>query len=144
MVDFEKEVAGNLLFLSLDAEARARVLGLAKAKRFHRGETLIQEGSPDQDVYLLRQGKVEVQTMQEGFIIELSELEPGAVFGEVARVTQGRRTATVVAKGEVEVLVFSGPELVDELRRHPTASKLLDHITIHRIREKKEKTFGED
>ena len=144
MVDFEKEVAGNLLFLTLDAEARARVLGLAKAKRFHRGETLIQEGSPDQDVYLLRQGKVEVQTMQEGFIIELSELEPGAVFGEVARVTQGRRTATVVAKGEVEVLVFPGPELVDELRRHPTASKLLDHITIHRIREKKEKTFGED
>ncbi len=144
MVDYDKEVAGNLLFKTIEGEARARVLGLAKAKRFHRGETLIQEGSPDQDVYLLRQGRVEVQTMQEGFIIELSELTPGAIFGEVAGVTQGRRTATVMAKEEVEVLVFPGPELVAELRRHPTASKLLDHITSHRIQEKKEKTFGED
>jgi len=144
MVDYDTEVAGNLMFKTLDAEARARVLSLGKARGFQKGETIIQEGSPDRDIYLLRKGKVEVQTMQEGFIIELSELDPGAIFGEVAGVIQGRRTATVVAKAEVEVLVFPGPELVAELRRHPTASKLLDHITIHRMREKKEKTFGDE
>ena len=144
MDPFEKEVAGNLMFRTLDAAARQQVMALAKRRRYQRGQSIIQEGAPDQDIYLLRQGKVEVQTMQEGFIIELSVFEAGTVFGEVAATGQTRRTATVVAKGDVEVLVFPGPELVAVLRKHPTASKLLDHITHRRVQEKKEKTFAED
>lgn len=144
MDPFEKEVAGNLMFKTLDAAARQQVMALAKRRRYQRGQNIIQEGAPDQDIYLLREGKVEVQTMQEGFIIELSVFEAGTVFGEVAATGQTRRTATVVAKGDVEVLVFPGPELVAVLRQHPTASKLLDHITHRRVQEKKDKTFAED
>jgi CRP-like cAMP-binding protein len=141
---FEKVVVGNLLFKTLDAAARQQVMALAKRRRYQRGQNIIQEGAPDQDIYLLRQGKVEVQTVQEGFIIELSIFEPGTVFGEVAAAEQTRRTATVVAKGDVEVLVFPGPELVTVLREHPTAAKLLEHITHRRVEEKKDKTFAEE
>jgi CRP-like cAMP-binding protein len=144
MDDYELQVARNVMFTCLDEAARQKVMGLARLRRFERGQTIIQEGAPDQDIYLLRLGRVEVQTMQEGFIIELSELGPGAVFGEVAEMTGSRRTATVVAKEQVELLAFPGPALVRELRRQPTASQLLEHITRHRIKEKRQKTFSEE
>jgi CRP-like cAMP-binding protein len=110
---------------------------------FKQGEVIIQQGAPDEEIYLLSKGKVDVQTTQEGFIVELNTLEPGTIFGEVAEVSNVKRTATVIAKEDVEALCFPGPELVQVLRKHPTASKLLDHIVLHRAQDTIQKTFGE-
>ena len=141
--EYDEQTVGNLLFKVLDPQAREEVMRLAQKQAFNPGDTIIQQGAPDEDIFLLRKGKVDVQTTQEGFIVELSTLEPGTIFGEVAEVRSVRRTATVVAKGEVEVLRFPGPELVEVLRRHATASKLLDHIVLHRARDTIKKTFGD-
>ncbi len=140
----DPRIAGNLMLRTLDADARERVLALARPRRFARGETLIQEGAPDREVFLLLDGEVEVQTMQEGFIVTLNEFRAGTIFGEVAGATGSRRTATVVARAAGEALVFPGDALVAELRRHPTAGKLLEHITRHRRQEKQERSFGGD
>ncbi|HUU04011.1 MAG TPA: cyclic nucleotide-binding domain-containing protein [Myxococcota bacterium] len=139
---FDDFTAGNLLFKTLDEAARQRVLELARLEKYSKGDTIIEQDETGDDIYLLKSGKVDVQTMQEGFIIELTTLEPGSIFGEVAEVSNVRRTATIVAKEDVEVLRFLGPELVEELRKHPTASKLLDHIVLHRAKDTIEKTFG--
>ncbi len=139
---YDELTAGNLLFKTLDEAARRRVTELAGLEKYSKGDIIIEQDALGDDIYLLQSGKVDVQTMQEGFIIELTTLEPGSIFGEVAEVSSVRRTATVVAKDDVEVLRFSGPELVEELRKHPTASKLLDHIVLHRAKDTIEKTFG--
>jgi CRP/FNR family transcriptional regulator, cyclic AMP receptor protein len=139
---FDDFTAGNLLFGTLDEAARQRVLELARLEKYSKGDTIIEQDETGDDIYLLKSGKVDVQTMQEGFIIELTTLEPGSIFGEVAEVSNVPRTATIVAKEDVEVLRFLGPELVEELRKHPTASKLLDHIVLHRAKDTIEKTFG--
>ncbi len=144
MDDFDEQVAGNLLFKTLDEEALQKVMSLATVRRYRKGETIIQEGDTGNEMYLLRQGQVAVRTLQGGFIIDLTELGPGSIFGEVAQVSGVRRTATVVALGDVEVLEFPGPELVAELRKHPTASELLDHIVQRRAQDTIAKTFGED
>jgi CRP-like cAMP-binding protein len=142
-VDFEQSTAGNLLFKTLDAEARQKIMALGRSETYLRGQVIIQQGAADQDIFLLRRGSVDVQTVQEGFIVELNTLGPGQIFGEVAGVSQVRRTATVTAREEVEVLRFPGPALVAELRLHPTASHLLDHIVLRRAKDTIDKTFGE-
>jgi len=140
---YEELTGGNLLFKTLDQTAREKVIDLARAKTYTKGEVIIEQGAEGDEIFLLRMGMVDVQTMQEGFVVELNTLKPGTIFGEVAEVSGVRRTATVVAQADVEVLVFPGHELVEELRQHPTASKLLDHIVLHRAQDTISKTFGD-
>jgi len=140
--EYKQATGGNIMFSVLDETARRKVMDLAKIVSFSKGDTIIQQGAEDEDIYLVQKGRVDVQTMQEGFIIELNTLGPGTLFGEVAEVSSVRRTATVVAHDDVELLRFDGPSLVAELRKHPTASKLLDHIVLRRAKDTIEKTFG--
>ncbi|NMB73662.1 MAG: cyclic nucleotide-binding domain-containing protein [Myxococcales bacterium] len=142
-MDFEELTAGNLLFRMLDEEARRRVAALGRIEAFRAGQVIIAQGDSDTDIFLVRKGTVDVQTQQEGFIVELNTLGPGSLFGEVAGVSGVRRTATVTAREQAEVLRFAGKELVEELRRHPTASRLLDAIVLHRAKDTIDKTFGE-
>lgn len=141
--EFEEMTGGNLLFKVLDEQAREDVMRLGRKVRYPQGTVIIRQDADDEDIFLLCQGTVDVQTTQEGFIVELNTLKPGTVFGEVAEVSNVRRTATVVANEEVELLRFDGPALVEMLRRHPTASKLLDHIVVSRARDTIRKTFGD-
>jgi len=140
--EFDELISGNLLFKVLDQEARQKVMLLARVVKYEDEDIIIKQGADSDDIYLLHTGKVLVQTLQEGFIVELDTLKPGTIFGEVAEVSGVPRTATVIASGEVEAVRFPGQDLVEELRKHPTASKLLDHIVLHRAKDTIEKTFG--
>jgi CRP-like cAMP-binding protein len=142
-MDYDEQTAGNLLFKLLDQDARRKVLALSRAEGYQPGDVIIQQGAPDQDIFLVRKGQVDVETTQEGFIVELNTLGPGSIVGEVAGVSHVRRTATVKAKTAVEVLRFPGARLVEELRQHETASQLLDAIVLRRAKDTIEKTFGE-
>jgi CRP/FNR family cyclic AMP-dependent transcriptional regulator len=121
---------------------------LASVSRVHsckRKQELFHKGDQGSDVYVVLTGRLKaLTTSADGNDVVFTILGPGDVVGEIAMLADLPRTATVVAKGDVEVLVFPGPELVTVLRKHPTASKLLDHITHRRVQEKKEKTFAED
>ena len=140
--EFDDLISGNLLFKVLDQEARQKVMLLARVVKYQDEDIIIKQGADSDDIYLLHPGQVVVQTLQEGFIVELGTLEPGTIFGEVAEVSGVPRTATVIACGEVEAVRFPGQDLVEELRKHPTASKLLDHIVLHRAKDTIKKTFG--
>lgn len=137
-------VAGNPLFLALDQAAREEVVKLARVVNYQRGDVIIKQGAEDEDIYLVRQGSVDVRTLEGGFIVDLTTLGPGSVVGEVAEVSNVRRTATVVASGPVEALRFPGPELVAELRKHPAASDLLDQIVLKRAQDTIKKTLGDE
>jgi CRP-like cAMP-binding protein len=137
-------VAGNPLFMALDEAAREEVIKLARVVNYSRGDVIIQQGEEGEDIYLVRQGSVDIRTLEGGFIVELTTLGPGSLVGEVAEVSNVRRTATVVANGQVEALRFPGPALVTELRKHPAASDLLDQIVLKRAQDTIKKTLGDD
>jgi CRP-like cAMP-binding protein len=137
-------VAGNPLFMALDEAAREEVVKLARVVNYSRGDVIIQQGDEGEEVYLVRQGSVDIRTLEGGFIVELTTLGPGSLVGEVAEVSNVRRTATVVAAGQVEALVFPGPKLIAELRKHPAASDLLDQIVLKRAQDTIKKTIGDD
>ena len=105
-------VAGNPLFMALDEPAREEVVKLARVVNYSRGDVIIQQGAEDEDIYLVRQGSVDVRTLEGGFIVELTTLGPGSLVGEVAEVSNVCRTATGVAAGQVEALRFPSPQLV--------------------------------
>ena len=85
---------------ALDAEARQRVLEEGVEATVPAGVDIITQGTKGESFFVLVEGTVEVvQTQQGGHVVKLTELGPGAYFGEQALLgnASGLRSASVRA-----------------------------------------------
>lgn len=116
------------LLSGLTSEELEDVLSKFSSRTYQAGETIIQMGEEDDELFLLVTGKVRVWTGAGPDAAErtLSVLGPGEHFGEASLLTRGKRTATVTALSMVETLVMSGEDYRQLLGRHPT---LLENIS---------------
>ena len=71
-------------------------------------ETLVEQGEPAKDLYLLLDGVLVVEVDGE----EVAEIGPGAIVGELAFLEGGKRTATLSARTQCRVAVIAA-ELID-------------------------------
>lgn len=85
--------------------------------RYGAGETLIWEGESNSDVFVLLNGKLEAASRARG---NTSLIEPGAVFGEVAWLTNGSRIATVRALVPALCLAIKGSDLLFLSYKNPS------------------------
>jgi serine/threonine-protein kinase len=76
-------------------------------KTFTAGETIIREGEPGDAAYIIVEGQCDIQKELPSGTETLMSIGPGAVFGEMAIMTEGPRTATVVATEPTTVLVLT-------------------------------------
>ncbi len=85
---------------ALDDDARQRVLNACVEMKVPAGDDIVTQGTPGKSFFVLVDGTVEVvQTQQNGSTVKLTELGPGAYFGEQALLgnAAGLRSATVRA-----------------------------------------------
>lgn len=99
------------LFSHLGEEPFIRVLSSLRLRRYADGEAIIREGEPGDEFFMLADGIVAVQKNVSGEQRTLAHLAEGAVFGEMALVSNAPRTATVSARGEVSLLSLSRHDL---------------------------------
>lgn len=99
------------LFSHLAEKPFTHVLDGLRLRRFADGEVIIEEGSPGDAFFMLADGAVEVSKKVAGQKRVLAQLSEGAVFGEMALVSNAPRTATVRAKGEVALLMLARADL---------------------------------
>ena len=92
-------------FLStLDAAERLEVELLFRRQIYADGATLFQQGEPATGGYLIRQGRVALElTLPGAERLRVSELGPGAFFGEPSLLLDGTRTLSARAVGELHV-----------------------------------------
>ena len=109
--------AGSKLSDLLSASVRARSL----TRRFPAGDSIVSEGEEGSSAFILLNGACDVSVHGE----VVSHVNAGEVFGEIACLERGTRTATVRAAADSEVLEISGQDLRAELRRSPA---LLDRF----------------
>ena len=69
-----------------------------------RGQLIYREGDVADAVYMITDGTVETYRLDHGMKTQLARLGPGEVFGEAAFFTDGRRTQTVEASGDVTLV----------------------------------------
>lgn len=84
---------------------------------YEPGSVIVRQGDDADTFYIITKGQVEVLREQDGQEIVVSRLGSGQYFGEIGLLHGGKRTATVRAADDVEVMAldrstFSG--LVDE------------------------------
>jgi hypothetical protein len=94
----ERQISGELLKSGAAPERR----------RLKPGQTLVQQGEPGRELYLLLDGVLTVEVDGEPVV----EVGPGAILGEMALLEGGKRTATLRARTQCRVEVIP-PDLID-------------------------------
>ena len=88
------------LFAEMPAEKRDQVAGVCSDLDVDAGTTLIVEGDFGYAMFVVTEGTADA--LKDGEVIRT--LAPGDVFGEIAVLSGGRRTATVVAKTPMRLI----------------------------------------
>jgi cAMP-dependent protein kinase regulator len=82
------------LFAGLTLDQRERIGGVCQEIEIEAGATLLREGDFGYAMFAILDGAADV--LKDGAVIRT--LQPGDVFGEIAVLAGGRRTATVSAR----------------------------------------------
>ncbi|MGH7439067.1 MAG: cyclic nucleotide-binding domain-containing protein [Polyangiaceae bacterium] len=103
------------LFQHLDYREQVAVLSVAHSRKYEAGETIVRQGSPGTDMFIVVVGQLVVE--RDG--VNLAELGPGGHFGEMSLIDGSPRSATVVAHSATDVLSIGRAELDGLIRRDP-------------------------
>jgi len=104
-------------------------------KIFPPASLIFREGEYGECAYIIERGKVEILSLINGKETILAILGPGDLFGEMALVDAGVRTATARALGEVEVIVVSHDYVHKKLSKADPLISLLLQMILHRLRD---------
>jgi CRP-like cAMP-binding protein len=132
-----------------DAAARERLLGLLERtepfrglppdateellRAFHfraepAGTVICREGDPGDELFLIEEGELDTSATFAGVEARLGSMGAGDLFGEIAVLRRGPRTATVTARTDVGLWVLSRQALLTVARRAPALGKAIQEI----------------
>jgi len=86
------------------------------------GTVIFRQGDPGDKFYLIRTGRVRVFREDAGLETELSVLQAGDDFGEMALFMEEPRSATVAALEETRLMVLSKEQFQSILRDFPNVT----------------------
>jgi CRP/FNR family cyclic AMP-dependent transcriptional regulator len=111
------------MFELLNEDDRQALAKVVDELTVPEGHTLFQAGDPGDSLFIVREGTIELFIKDTaGQKIVLTVAEPGDMFGELAMLDTGPRTATALALSESEVLVLDREDLILLFRRKPEAA----------------------
>jgi len=127
--DWLEKVFPNLAGPELESLAER-----AEKLSFDAGDTIVAEGDPADRFYVIARGEVSItRRSPEGDEIELETLGPAQFFGEVGILAETRRTATVRAIHDVELLALSWQEFQETLEQSDRTKRDFSEIVQERL-----------
>nr|MBA3804256.1 cyclic nucleotide-binding domain-containing protein [Acidobacteriota bacterium] len=111
------------LFDALNDEDRNALAGVIDSQKVAQGETLFQAGEPGDSLFIVRAGEIELyikDTVGQKIVLNVSTA--GDMFGELALLDSGARTATAVALSDSELLVLDRGDLLLLFQKKPDAA----------------------
>lgn len=99
-----------------------KLMEAMRRRTYRRGEVVFHQGDPGDTLHVIAAGRVKVVVIAEsGEEIVLFILGPGELFGEIALLDGGPRTASVVAVEPLETATLKRQDFLDLLRRSTVA-----------------------
>jgi CRP/FNR family transcriptional regulator, cyclic AMP receptor protein len=120
----EPDFLANIkMFELLNEDDRIALAGVVDDLKVPAGHTLFQAGDPGDSLFIVRVGQVELFIKDTaGQKIVLTTAESGDMFGELAMLDSGARTATALALNDSELLVLDRDDLMLLFQRKPEAA----------------------
>ena len=115
----QETLKGVCLFENLEAEQRLRIEEKCKTHQFERGSLVIKKGDENRDVFFVVSGQVAVFSYIDAQNqVFLTEFFAGDMFGELAVIDGGARSAWVVAASDVTLASLSGSDFMAAVTTH--------------------------
>jgi CRP-like cAMP-binding protein len=111
------------IFAHFTDEQLAQLAACATFVYYSDGATIVQEGEPSQEAYLIESGSVRIKRKTPYGPFSLAALMPGTLFGETAFVDRIPRSGSAVSSGETE-LISLNPEALAALMEQDPRFKL--------------------
>ena len=106
-------------FSALSPDARRAVAPYAERIRVEQGTQLTKEAKPGYLFFVIESGTATVLQDER----EVRELDKGAFFGEIALLETSERTASVVAKTEMQLVVLTQSAFKHMVESDPGAAR---------------------
>lgn len=117
-----------------------RIAQVAIPRSFPKGARVFHEGDRSDACYVIREGEVRVtREHSDGRAIALATLGPGELFGELAMLDGGVRSASIEALADVELLALSAADMKGLLERNAEITAKLVVALTRRLRETNER-----
>ena len=104
-------------------------------RTFKTGDVIFKEGEVGTEAYLIRSGYVAITKTDSGQTIELATRGPGEIIGEMALLDEKPRSATIVAKSQVEAEVITRSDLRKMLENAPEPLVTIINQLLVRLRD---------
>jgi uncharacterized membrane protein len=122
------------IFGHLTPEDRIELAKVIDDRKVAAGETLFRAGDPGEALYIVCDGLMEISIRDHaGQKIVLNNAHAGEMFGELALLDRGARTASAVAVTDVELLELDRDDLLMMFKRAPEAAlhflAVMGHMT---------------
>lgn len=131
----EALIAQSYLFAQVPEWQLKGLAQYAKSKTYKKREVVFRRGDLGTQMYIIVRGAVSLTTdSEEGKELTFGLLGPGDIFGEIAMLDGGERTATVKAIEPTELLVIEKRDFVPFLEKNPKVAILLLSTLASRVR----------
>jgi len=141
MSESTSELLANVsLFSELSPEELERVARVAVPRSYPRGVRVFHEGDTSDACYVVREGDLRVtREHSDGRAIALATLGPKDIFGELAMLDGGTRSASIETLSDCELLALPASDMRRVIADHgEIAAKLIAALT-RRLRETNER-----
>ena len=109
----------HALFKTLSDDQLDALLPRGRIVHFGQGEKLIHQGDEGNSMFILVSGETSVIVERNGIPTTVASLSAGDCFGEMSLLTGERRSATIVANRDCEVVEIGKAVLAQSLKENP-------------------------
>ncbi len=83
-----------------------RLAGLCKTERVPKGSVIVNENALGEALYIIRSGRVTVFKGDQDHPVELGQMGPGELFGEMSLIDDVLTSASVMASEDADLFVL--------------------------------------
>lgn len=136
-------LANTAMFGPLGDDDRRAVAQELRDSVWDQGQVVFSRGDPGRDIYLVTNGRVRLSILtSEGRELSFAHAEAGQVFGEIAVLDGGQRTADATAVTKVQALTLSKPALMKLMESRPALREAVVRFLCKRVREADQQLEG--
>jgi CRP/FNR family transcriptional regulator, cyclic AMP receptor protein len=126
---------GIPLFEGLSSEQLGRVASVAEVRRYPARSVVVRQGEPASELFAVVRGRLKVSSSNaDGRDTVLGIMAEGEVFGEIALLDEGLRSATCSAVEPCELLVIARAQFIELLEDAPGIAVKLLLVLSRRLR----------
>jgi CRP-like cAMP-binding protein len=100
---------------------------------YYKGETIFNEGVGGDTAFLVKSGRVGISRQLGDEDVPLSEFGPGEIFGEMAILLSGPRTATAMMIEAGDLILLPKERFLEQLDQAPTMVRTMFYSLMHRL-----------